>query len=378
MSTPAKRPPDLADPSSFAAPNQDLSPVPEEQSDRRIEKGFQSASDDKISKAFNENRFHHRPSYELSESFPAIESRSAQIYWWLPTLALAFVGILYIFLGDDLRFPLASAGSLYLAQKRDERINYDVAKLIVYEATPSPMDQPVPLGVSVYNANDLHILKFSGLPKGTTFSAGISDVDDGWLLFATDSKDAVIRPPPHFVGVMELTVSLIFGAGNDASEIRPLRFEWVAERVAEIMRPEETRPEAKVPSETPSAAKFQDAAPPLATVQDEAPAATKSRSQTIGQLSPEETAALLKRGNDLVLSGDIAAARLVLRRAAEAGNARAAFALAGTYNPITLEKLQVHGLSPDLAVARRWYEKAKELGSPDALRELQILTVRRN
>jgi TPR repeat protein len=167
---------------------------------------------------------------------------------------------------------------------------------------------------------------------------------------------------------MELTVSLIFGAGNDASEIRPLRFEWVAEKVAEIMRPEETRPEAKVPSETPSAAKFQDEAPP----------ATKSRSQTIGQLSPEETAALLKRGNDLVLSGDIAAARLVLRRAAEAGNARAAFALAGTYNPITLEKLQVHGLSPDLAVARRWYEKAKELGSPDALRELQILTVRRN
>ena len=75
---------------------------------------------------------------------------------------------------------------------------------------------------------------------------------------------------------------------------------------------------------------------------------------------------------------DLAAARLVLRRAAEAGNARAAFALAGTYNPITLGKLQVHGLSPDLAIARHWYEKAKELGSPDAVRELQILAGKRN
>jgi TPR repeat protein len=29
-------------------------------------------------------------------------------------------------------------------------------------------------------------------------------------------------------------------------------------------------------------------------------------------------------------------------------------------------------------MARYWYEKARELGSPDASRELQILTVRRN
>ncbi len=82
---------------------------------------------------------------------------------------------------------------------------------------------------------------------------------------------------------------------------------------------------------------------------------------------------MLKRGNELVASGDIAAARLVLQRAAEAGNALAAFALAGTYNPITLGELHVHGLSPDLATARRWYERAIELGSTDASRELQVL-----
>src|ERR1700674_2461557 len=67
----------------------------------------------------------------------------------------------------------------------------------------------------------------------------------------------------------------------------------------------------------------------------------------IHQLDPDEIAPLLKRGDELIASGDLAAARLVLRRAAEAGNARAAFALAGTYDPSVLERLGVHGFTPD-------------------------------
>jgi hypothetical protein len=46
------------------------------------------------------------------------------------------------------------------------------------------------------------------------------------------------------------------------------------------------------------------------------------------------------------------AARLVLQRAAEAGDARAALMLAGTYDPIMLEKLGIQGLASDIAVAR--------------------------
>jgi hypothetical protein len=295
---------------------------------------------------------------EPPEPLPAMESRSANLNWWRQTLALAFAGFVYIALGDDLRIPWASADSLSLVKERGKPANHEAARLMVNGATPRSVDQPVPLGVSVDSANHLDILKVSGLPKGTTLTAGVSAGDDEWLLYATDSIGAVIVPPPHFVGVMELTVSLIVGAADNVSEMRPLRFEWVAENVAAIKLPEETRPEAKV--------------------RDEAPPATKSGSQTIRQLSPDEMAALLKRGNELIASGDLAAARLVLQRAAEAGNARAAFALAGTYNPITLGKLQVHGLSPDLAVARHWYERANELGSPDASRELQVLTIRRD
>ena len=64
-------------------------------------------------------------------------------------------------------------------------------------------------------------------------------------------------------------------------------------------------------------------------------------------------------------SGDLAAARLVLQRVAETGNARAALLLAKTYDPATLEKLGVHGFSPDAAMARHWYEKADEFDSRD-------------
>ena len=97
----------------------------------------------------------------------------------------------------------------------------------------------------------------------------------------------------------------------------------------------------------------------------------------IHHLDPNEIASSLKRGNDLIASGDIAAARLVLRRAANAGDAHAAMALAGTYDPVVLEKLGVHGFVPDVAMARVWYEKAKKFGSAEAPQRLELLANKR-
>jgi hypothetical protein len=92
------------------------------------------------------------------------------------------------------------------------------------------------------------------------------------------------------------------------------------------------------------------------------------------QLDREEFDVLLKRGKDLIGSGDIAAARLILKRAADANSAEAALALAATYDPFVLRQLKVYGLTPDAAMARVWYEKATELGSPAARRRLEMLT----
>jgi hypothetical protein len=97
----------------------------------------------------------------------------------------------------------------------------------------------------------------------------------------------------------------------------------------------------------------------------------------IHQLDPNEIASSLRRADDLIASGDLAAARLVLRRAANAGNARAAMTLAETYDPVILAKLGVHGFVPDVAMARVWYEKAKRFGSAEASQRLELLASKR-
>jgi TPR repeat protein len=91
-------------------------------------------------------------------------------------------------------------------------------------------------------------------------------------------------------------------------------------------------------------------------------------------LDNEEIAVLLRRGKDLIASGDIAAARLVLQRAADANNPEAALALGATYDPLVLRELRVYGLAADPVMARTWYEKARAFGSVAATRRLEKLT----
>jgi hypothetical protein len=79
---------------------------------------------------------------------------------------------------------------------------------------------------------------------------------------------------------------------------------------------------------------------------DPSPSALRRR------LDGEEIILLLKRGKDLIASGDLAAARLVLQRAADANHAEAALALGATYDPFVLRELKVYGFRPDAAMAR--------------------------
>ena len=89
-----------------------------------------------------------------------------------------------------------------------------------------------------------------------------------------------------------------------------------------------------------------------------------------------EVVALIQRARKLAETGDIAAARLVLQRAAEAHSAQAALALGGMYDPTVLKQLGIHGVAADIDQARSWYEKAGEYGSEEAPRRLQALVGR--
>jgi hypothetical protein len=80
-----------------------------------------------------------------------------------------------------------------------------------------------------------------------------------------------------------------------------------------------------------------------------------------------------KRGKELLKAGDVAAARLALQRAAEAGDPDAALALGQTYDPFVLGGLGVHGIVADREAARTWYKKAQALGVVEAARRLEAL-----
>jgi hypothetical protein len=81
----------------------------------------------------------------------------------------------------------------------------------------------------------------------------------------------------------------------------------------------------------------------------------------------------LKRGEQLLKDSDVVSARLFFERAADAGLAEGATALAGTYDPHELVRVRIVGLKPDVAAARRWYERARDLGSTDAADKLARL-----
>ena len=207
-----------------------------------------------------------------------------------------------------------------------------VPKLVANQAPPRRAGELFPLGVSVHDASNGASLVIGGLASGATLSAGHAAADNMWRLTASDLNNVVIQPLQNFAGAMDLTVELRM-ADETVSDRRFLHFEWAAPAVAEMM----------------------------------------TRGDAIHHLDPNEIASLLKRGDDLIASGDLAAARLVLRPAADAGDAHAATTLGGTYDPVILEKLSVHGFVPDVAMARGWYEKAKKFGSADAPRRLEML-----
>ena len=105
---------------------------------------------------------------------------------------------------------------------------------------------------------------------------------------------------------------------------------------------------------------------PAARTGNEAAAPSKT-------LDAETLAALMTRARSLLALGDIAAARLLLERAANAQDATAAFLLARTYDPAVLGVSDTRSITPDPMMARDWYRKAASFGSADAQQRLTQL-----
>jgi hypothetical protein len=197
------------------------------------------------------------------------------------------------------------------------------APRLVVDPRPPGKSDDMPLGISVVGPSERAVLELTGLPSGRKLSSGRPFGADGWRLPAADLTDAVIWPPQDFVGTIDLTVELRL-ADDTLVDRRAVRREWA-------QRDPPTKP-TKVSMESPSGD------------------------------DPAQISELCRRGEELLSTGDIAAARLLLERSARAGSPRAAFVLGTSYDPKVLKYLGVRGVPADAASARSWYEKAKELG----------------
>ena len=124
------------------------------------------------------------------------------------------------------------------------------------------------------------------------------------------------------------------------------------------------------PSREAIATAYQSALQAQTPAQAAPPPASSPPAKT---LDPDTLAGLMTRANGLMAIGDIAAARLLLERAANAQDPVAAFVLAQTYDPAVLGTRDTRSITADPAAARNWYQKAAQLGSTEARQRLSQL-----
>jgi hypothetical protein len=82
---------------------------------------------------------------------------------------------------------------------------------------------------------------------------------------------------------------------------------------------------------------------------------------------------LLRRGLNMLSSGNVNAAQLLLERAADLGSGDAAYALATTYDAAPGAPRTGADVRPNIELALRWYERASELGIEGASKRLSKL-----
>jgi TPR repeat protein len=176
----------------------------------------------------------------------------------------------------------------------------------------------------------------AGLALGTRLSAGVPVSDASWQIVPRHLDSVYVYAPRDFIGIMNTAVNLL-SANQRLIESRAVRLEWIAKSTS---------------------------SPPTKQIVPEAVSAPAV------QPARFENAVLMERGRDLLKSGDVASARLVFNRLANAGIADAALALAATYDPRYLAQHNFIGVAGDETKAHDWYQRASELGSTEARRIL--------
>jgi TPR repeat protein len=229
-----------------------------------------------------------------------------------------------------------TAAAKVIVPQSDERNSRDAVptaspRLTVGAVGRQQADEAARLTVSAADAGADAAVVIRGLAPGSALSVGTQAGPSTWRLSTQGLNETAIMPPGNFVGAMDLTLELRL-ADNTVADRKSLRLEW-----------------------SPKSA----------------PASAESQLQ---RLAASEIELMVRRGAEYMANGNVGAARMIFLPAAEAGDSVAAFALAETYDPLVLRKLNAKGgIAGDISLAQTWYEKAKDLGSAIASERLARL-----
>ena len=248
----------------------------------------------------------------------------------------------------------------------DQKPRINIGKVVLVEPAS---ETPMPIQVGPIDAIPRNsFVRIRGLPAAAVLSDGHSIAPGAWAIPLAVLPNLRISLPVGIVGKSEVTIALVQIDGTVLAEARSSLIIAAAAMIApEQQAPPRERSVASVG--TPPAPL--DASPPPAP-RPPAPAATSSEPSQPPEVQ-ERALVFLDRGRTQLERGNISAARLFFRRAADASLAQGALALAATYDPDELARLRVAGVLPDLALAREWYEKARELGASEAEERLRRL-----
>lgn len=224
---------------------------------------------------------------------------------------------------------IASAPPPETVQPEEDVRGLSVVALTALETVQAEAGKDVPFSIAINSADPLPpraTINIAGMPEGATFSNGRPYGETAWTLRPDEiSADLRLRLPN--IGQTDLRIDLLAADG----EIIASAFTHVNitndPNAAFLLRPEER----------------------------------------------DRISDLMIHGHKMVEVGYLAGARAYFRRAAEAGSGDAAVALGDTYDPAFIESIGAHGIKADVAQARTWYERARELGSEAAKAKLERL-----
>jgi hypothetical protein len=289
---------------------------------------------------------------EPSEFTPELPRRRPLIgiLGFIAAIALTGGAALYYFSGPKDQTQTADAGVRPFSTQSapavaDTAPPASAESALVVQDGSGEVNEPLPLGVNVTALTPGATVILIGLPNGARLSPGNRVVSGEWLIGLGDLPMATVIPPRDYVGSMNIAAELRGSDGRVLSK-SPVQLIWKPVVVA-------------APAPAPAPRKVAAPAVP--------------EPHAVRQIAPEEIATLVRRGEELARSGDLAAARLLLQRAAEAHNARAAFVLAATYDPIIIEKIATASPMADVEMARVWYQRAQDWGSAEASKQLEAL-----